>query len=120
MIDLKKLQKEVHQNKLNKGFNVTDINLEFCYIYEELAEAYQAHRKGLENVGEEIADVCIYLLGLSEILKIDMEMEILKKIEVNKNRQFKNVKGKWVRLEKGKKPKVVATSKWVKTNVKKS
>ena len=25
MVDLKKLQKEIYQNKVNKGFNVTDI-----------------------------------------------------------------------------------------------
>ena len=26
MIDLEKLQKEIYQNKVNKGFNTTDIN----------------------------------------------------------------------------------------------
>ena len=26
MVDLKKLQKEIYQNKVDKGFNVTDIN----------------------------------------------------------------------------------------------
>ena len=30
MTDLKKLQKEIYQNKVNKGFNITDINKEFC------------------------------------------------------------------------------------------
>ena len=30
MIDLKKLQKDVYQNKLDRGFNVTDINKEVC------------------------------------------------------------------------------------------
>ena len=33
MIDLQKIQKDVYQNKLDKGFNVTDINKEFCLIY---------------------------------------------------------------------------------------
>ena len=28
MTDLKKLQKEIYQNKVNKGFNITDINKE--------------------------------------------------------------------------------------------
>ena len=32
MIDLEKLQKEIYQNKVNKGFNTTDINKEFCLI----------------------------------------------------------------------------------------
>ena len=80
MIDLKQVQKGVYQNKLDKGFNVTDINKEFCLTYGELAEAYEAWRKSKDDVGEEIADVVIYLLGLSEILNIDLENEILKKI----------------------------------------
>ena len=38
-------------------------------------------------MGEELADVAIYLLGLSEILNIDLEDEILKKVlETDKKR----------------------------------
>ena len=86
MIDLKQLQKDIYKNKLNKGFNVTDINKEFCLTYGEMAEAYEAWRKKQTDVGEEIADVVIYLLGLSEILNIDLEDEILKKVmETAKN-----------------------------------
>ncbi len=29
MVDLKELQKKVYENKVNKGFNVTDISKEF-------------------------------------------------------------------------------------------
>ena len=87
MIDLKQLQKDIYKNKLNKGFNVTDINKEFCLTYGEMAEAYEAWRKKQTDVGEEIADVVIYLLGLSEILNVDLENEILKKVNKNKHRQ---------------------------------
>ena len=76
MIDIKQLQKNIYQNKLDKGFNVTDINKEFCLIYGEVAEAYEAWRKKKDDVGEEIADIVIYLLGLCEILGIDFEKEI--------------------------------------------
>ena len=79
MIDLKQVQKGVYQNKLDKGFNVTDINKEFCLIYGEVSEAYEAWRKKKDDVGEEIADVVIYLLGLSEILNVDLESELLKR-----------------------------------------
>ena len=75
MIDLKNLQKEIYQNKVDKGFNVTDINKEFCLTYGEVAEAYEAWRKKKDDLGEELADVAIYLLGLSEILGIDLEKE---------------------------------------------
>ena len=73
MTDLKKLQKEIYQNKVNKGFNITDINKEFCLTYGEVAEAYEAWRKKKDDLAEELADVAIYLLGLSEILNIDLE-----------------------------------------------
>ncbi|HOZ54195.1 MAG TPA: MazG-like family protein [Bacilli bacterium] len=93
MIDLKQIQKEVYQNKMNKGFNVTDINKEFCLIYGELSEAYESWRKKQNDVGEEIADIIIYLLGLSEILNIDLEQELLHKINKNKNREYKVIDG---------------------------
>jgi len=76
--------------------------LEFCYTYEELAEAYSAHRKKLPDVGEEIADVVIYLLGLAEILGVDLEGEIQRKVEINKNRKFKVVNGETIRVDDGK------------------
>ena len=87
------LQKDIYKNKLNKGFNVTDINKEFCLTYGEMAEAYEAWRKKQTDVGEEIADVVIYLLGLSEILNVDLENEILKKVNKNKHRQYKIIDG---------------------------
>lgn len=89
MIDLKKVQEEIYQNKLDKGFNVTDINKEFCLTYGEMAEAYEAWRKNKDDLGEELADVTIYLLGLSEILNVDLESEILKKVNKNKHREYK-------------------------------
>ena len=30
MVDLKELQKEVMRNKIEKGFNTTDVAVEFC------------------------------------------------------------------------------------------
>ena len=93
MVDLKKLQREVYQNKINKNFNVTDIAMEFCLLYEEVSEAYRAWRKKLPDLGEEIADVVIYLLGLSAILGINLEEEVLKKIKKNEKRQYQKVKG---------------------------
>ena len=58
-----------------------------------MAEAYEAWHKKKDDVGEEIADVVIYLLGLSEILHIDLEKEILSKINKNKHREYKVIDG---------------------------
>ena len=82
-MDLNEVQKVVYKNKVDKGFNVTDINKEFCLLYGEVAEAYEAWKKKQDTVGEELADIAIYLLGLSEILGVDLASEIEKKMKIN-------------------------------------
>lgn len=99
MIDLNELQKEIYINKVDKGFNVTDINKEFCLTYGEVAEAYEAWRKKKDDLGEELADVAIYLLGLSEILGIDLEEEIQKKVYKNSKREYKVINGVNTRIK---------------------
>jgi len=99
MIDLKLLQKRVYENKLAKHFNVTDIYMEFCYAYGELSEACDAFIKKKDDLGEELADVVLYLLGLSEILGIDLEKELLRKIDINEKRKYIQENGVNVRLE---------------------
>jgi len=88
MIDLEQLQKKVYANKVAKGFNVTDIFMEFCYTYGELSEACEAYLQKKDDLGEELADVVLYLLGLAEILGVNLEKEILDKIEKNEKRQY--------------------------------
>jgi NTP pyrophosphatase (non-canonical NTP hydrolase) len=92
MVDLKELQKEVMRNKLEKGFNTTDVASEFCRAYEELSEAFSKHNKNQPGVAEEFADVMIFILGMSEILGFDLEKELVAKIEKNKNRKYKKEK----------------------------
>ena len=89
MVDLNKLQKEIMRNKIEKGFNTTDVALEFCRAHEELSEAFSKFNKGQDGVAEEFADVAIFLLGMSEILGYDLEKELVAKIEKNKNRKYK-------------------------------
>ncbi len=98
-MDLQEMQKRVYQNKLNKGFNVTDIPKEFCYIYGEVSEAYEAYIKQKPDLGEEIADIAIYLLGLSEILGIDLKAEMEHKIMKNEKREYKIVNGTAIRIK---------------------
>ena len=88
MTDLKQIQSRIYKNKVAKGFNVTDIYMEFCYTYGELNEACEAYMKNKSDLGEELADVAIYLLGLAEILDIDLEKEILHKMDKNEKRQY--------------------------------
>ena len=99
MIDLKETQKKVLQNKINKGFNVTDIYMEFCYTHGELSEAFEAYAKQKNSLGEELADVALYLLGISEILGIDLEAEIRRKLEINEKRRYDVTDGIPKRIE---------------------
>lgn len=99
MIDLKQLQKDIYGNKVAKGFNTTDVHLEFNLTYGEISEAFNAYSKKLPDLGEELADVAIYLLGLAEILNVDLEKEILKKVEKNKNRVYEKINGVHVRTK---------------------
>lgn len=95
------MQKAVYQNKLDHGFNVTDVPQEFCLLYGEVGEAFESWIKSKGDVGEELADVAIYLLGLSEILGIDLKDEIERKMEINRNRQYKLRNGVPVKVEEG-------------------
>lgn len=95
---IRELQKDIWQNKVNKGFNTTDVDKEFCLLYGEVAESYEAWRKKKADLGEELADVAIYLMGLSEMLGYDLEEEIKNKVEKNKNRVYKNIDGVNVRV----------------------
>lgn len=91
-VELKKLQEEVMRNKIEKGFNTTDVALEFCRAHEELSEAFSKYNRNQEGVAEEFADVAIFLLGMCEILGYDLESELVRKIEINKNRKYKKEK----------------------------
>ena len=90
MNSTKELQERIYQNKVNHNFNTTDINKEFCLLYGEVAEAYDSWRRQKGDAGEELADIGIYLLGLSEILGIDLGKEIIKKMKINEKRVYKN------------------------------
>lgn len=78
-MQMKEVQKEILENKRRHGFNSTDIAQAFCYLYGEVNEAYDAYCKGLSTFGEELADVNIFLMGIAEIIGIDLEVEIQKK-----------------------------------------
>ena len=97
-MNFKKVQKDVWQNKVEKGFNTTDVNKEFCLLYGEVAEAYEAWRKKKDDLGEVLADIAIYLMGLSEMLCFDLEDEIIKKVSKNKKRVYKNIDGVNIRV----------------------
>ena len=92
-MDLKKAQVQIYRNKLDKHWNVSNIEKEICLMHGEIAEFYEAYRKRLPSQGEELADIAIYLLGIAEILHIDLEAEIERKMNVNLQRQYAQIDG---------------------------
>lgn len=93
MKSLKGIQKEIFKNKVKKGFNTTNVEFEFCRAYGELSEAFDAYKKKMPTVGEELADVAIFLYSIAEILDYDLNKEILKKVEKNINRMYRKIDG---------------------------
>ena len=100
-MELREMQEKVYQNKLKHGFNISNVELEFCLLEGELSEAFEAYIKKHDNLGEELADTAIYLLGLSQILGINLEEEIEKKMKINEAREYVKVNG--VLVKKGSK-----------------
>jgi NTP pyrophosphatase (non-canonical NTP hydrolase) len=101
MIDLKEVQERIWANKLAKGFGTTNVEREFNLTYGELAEAYEAYFKGHNTVGEELADVFIYLLNLAKMTNVDLEAEVMAKLGKNESRTYTEqvVNGQRVRLK---------------------
>lgn len=91
IIDTKKLQKAVMENKKRHGFNTTDIEFELLRLHGEANELFEAWRKNnKENINEELADVGIFLLSIAEILDSDLGEDIVNKMKINEKRIYKN------------------------------
>jgi NTP pyrophosphatase (non-canonical NTP hydrolase) len=85
-VEIRSAQQRAWGNKTAKGFNTTDVPMEFCLLHGEISEAFDAWRKGRPGVGEELADTAIYLLALAEMLGIDLQDEIEAKMTKNASR----------------------------------
>lgn len=87
-MDIRSGQRLAWGNKLAKGFNTSDIPLEFCLLQGEMAEAFDAWRKGRDSLGEELADVALFLFGLAEMTGVDLQGEVEAKIARNAARSY--------------------------------
>jgi NTP pyrophosphatase (non-canonical NTP hydrolase) len=87
-VEIRDIQKRAWENKLAKGFNTSDVALEFGLLTAEVGEAFTAWRKHLPDFGEELADVFLYLVAVAEMNGIDLDTEIDRKIAKNKQRIY--------------------------------
>ena len=88
ILNIQSAQRLAWGNKVGQGFNTTDVPLEFCLLQGEMAEAFDAWRKGRADVAEELADVAIYLLSLAEMLGIDLQHAVEAKLVKNAARTY--------------------------------
>jgi NTP pyrophosphatase (non-canonical NTP hydrolase) len=94
-LTLKEWGQTCHAIAKEKGFWDKERNVgeALMLIVSELAEAMEAHRKQDDaNFREELADTFIRLFDLCEGLGVDIQSEIIKKSETNKNRPYKHGK----------------------------
>lgn len=84
-MQMKDVQREILENKKRHNFNTTNIEQEFCYLYGEMREAYEAYTEGWDTFGEELADVNNFLMGIAEIKGVDLATEILRKLAKDGN-----------------------------------
>ena len=91
MCSIRILQKRYFEIAKKRGFNDAELKDYVLLMVEEIGELCRAVttyegvkrlRPGEVNIGEELADICIYAMYIAEILDIDLQEEI--KIKMNK------------------------------------
>ena len=98
-ITIKELTRQMHELVRSKGWYdegskrpQTPRNLAVSLSIEaaEILEHFQFGEeiKDRDELGSELADVTLYLLQLASVSGIDLEDAVLKKIEVNKTREW--------------------------------
>lgn len=98
-MDIKQLTDEMNRFVRSKGWFDENSkrpqmprNLSISLVLEsaEILEHFQWQDevKDKEELASELADVALYLLELASVLEIDLEEAMLKKLEVNKTREW--------------------------------
>ena len=98
-MDIKQLTEEMHRFVRSKGWYAADskrpqtprsLAISLTLEAAEILEHFQWNEevKNKEELASELADVALYLLQLASIETIDLENAILKKLEINKTREW--------------------------------
>lgn len=101
-MNLAKVQAEAWANKLDKGFNTTDVLADARRINGEVTEFEQAHTAGdLDAAALELADVVIYAAGLAEMIGVNLDHAVEQKLRINRQRTYtRSAAGKLVKVER--------------------
>jgi NTP pyrophosphatase (non-canonical NTP hydrolase) len=89
---IEELQTKCIELKRRNHFNLSadkgNIAYEFCLLQGEMTEAFDAWREKKADLGEEIADIIMYAVGLGGLLGLDMDKEVTKKLQKNGKRTY--------------------------------
>jgi NTP pyrophosphatase (non-canonical NTP hydrolase) len=88
-VQLREIQKLAWDNKIAKGFNTTDLYLEVALAHAELSELLGAIRKKPEEIGEELADVLLFLASIAEMTGVDLDAAVETKMAKNAARTYR-------------------------------
>ena len=88
MLDIKNLTQVVLENKIKNNFPTNDLHHDFFLLMKEVIEAKQV-LDDHDKLRKELADIVIFTMSVARIAGIDLEKEIVDKVEYNKNRSYK-------------------------------
>jgi len=77
--------------RIHNGFETTKENMlgKLMLVVSEISEAAEDVRhEQWEHFGEELADTIIRIMDIAATLEIDLEKEIDRKMEINRNRPY--------------------------------
>ena len=90
-MQIRDAQKFAWENKLAKGFNTTDVPLEFALTCAEAGEAFAAWRDNEAGLGGELADTAIFLAGIAEMTGHDLDTEVTGHLAVGVQRPYSQI-----------------------------
>lgn len=93
-LSIKQLTEQVLKLATEKGFGSKPEEIsvpeKVALIHSEVSEAFEAYRhnnlEGKDGFNEELADVVLRILHLAGVCGVDLEKEILKKLQYNEGR----------------------------------
>src|SRR5689334_11492270 len=96
-LTLKEITELIMKQAKEKGFGTKPDEIsvaeKIALIHSEVSEAFEAYRHkdmdGKDGFKQELGDIVSRVLHLAGIMEIDIQEQILKKIENNKDRKWK-------------------------------